>query len=558
MGNNMKTNLFALTPIAASLLLAGCGGYQEVKSTVDDAVAANQRTIDSAKGKFPTRQSDTKPTYVKSSDKPFLAATSVPRDTSNTLPPRFARVTINQPGNYTIPQAAQLISEAVGIPVTLSQDVHLPPQAATAPAGGAGTSPQVQALQSAAMVAQQWPITLGYCDVPLESVLDGVGAAAGGLSWEYNNGRITFFRYITKTFTLGLPTGELSAQINVGVANQMQTGVTGGTSATSTGASSSTFATSFTSSLNAWGDTLSAIKDSILSSQGKVVASRTAGTITVTDGRRQVDHVERFVEDQNKVYSRQVAVHIEVISLDTKELSEFGVNWTAVLSKLNAQGNNVVFSLASPTGITNTNAGAAGVKIVKQINGQSDWSTSQALVSALSTVGRISQRHSFESIALNRRVTPIASIRNTAYIAQTTPATAVAGATTGGIPGLTPGTVSYGFGLIMIPTITTRNALVLDFGVLRSDLIGLVTQTSGTGSNQQSIELPDLVAQQMMQSIYLNTGDTLIISGLEQDTHQYDKRTLNRDGSPGLGGMFSGKAERQSLIVMITPVVANY
>lgn len=541
----------------SAAFLAGCAGYKEMEKTVDDDVLQTTKRIEAARAQMPiNKRSNSNSPYIKKSAKPFIAASSVPKSNSENLPPQFSRVTINLPGKFTLAQAAQIIIEATGIPVMLSEDINLP--------AGSGQPQQVKPMQpesSPAMARQetditrQYPIVLGYANAPLSSILDEISAAAGGLSWDYNNGRISFYRFVTKTFTLTVPLYDPISAMTVGMNNQMQTGSASIASSAQTGSGNATFSATFTASMKAWDEAIGAIKDGILSPNGRVVASKTAQTVTITDGRRQVEQTEKFIEELNRVYGRQIAVHIEVISLTLTRQSEFGINWALVLNKINAiNGNQIQFALSSPAGIVDPNAASAGVKIIKQVNGQLDWSTSQAMITALESVGVISQRRSLDTIAMNRRVTPIASLRNTAYLAQTTPATATAGGT-GGVPGLTPGNISYGFSLSMIPSITSDNSVVLDFGLLQSDLIALVSKTSGSGINQQTLELPDIVAQQLVQTLKLNTGDTLVISGLEQDTHQYDKRTLNKDWSPAMGGTFSGNTGRQSLIVMITPIV---
>lgn len=538
--------------LAAAGIVSGCADYQEMQRTVDSNVVTTTKRIQQAKAQMPINNRDTRSPYVRRSSKPFFASTSVPKSTSENLPPEFARVTINLPGRFTLAQAAQTIIETTGLPVTLSEDINLVPQQQK----DAQAATQ-NAQQTEADIAQKYPIVLGYTDTPLANILDEIGAAAGGLSWEYNNGRINFYRFITKTIPLNVPSYDPVSNISIGMTSQMQTGSNSVASSASTGTSNSAFSTNFTSTMKAWDEAVSGIKNGILSPSGRVVDSRTAQTITITDGRRQVEQAEHFIAELNKTYLRQIAMHIEVISLTQTKQSEFGVNWALVLSKVNAlTGNNIQFTIASPTGIADPNAASAGVKIIKQVNGQLDWTGSQAFFTALNTVGVVSKRNSYDTIAMNRRITPIASLRNTTYLAQTTPATATAGGT-GGVPGLTPGNISYGFSLSMIPSITADNSMVLDFGLLQSDLVALVSKTSGTGVNQQTIELPDVIAQQLVQSLKLNTGETMVISGLEQDSNQYDKRTLGKDWSPALGGMFNGNTGRQTLIVMITPIVVD-
>lgn len=555
-------NMFAMSraclAVVAAIALPGCVDYKAMERKVDAEYHDAQKAVERATPIMPSKaEIDEKAKYFRKVNKPFLAVHSVDAPSSDRLPERFNHVTINQPGNYTLREAAQIITEATGIPVTLSEDVNTVNAAAQgATTASAGNNTQIQAMQSAAFMSQQFPITFNFTDMPLESILDSVGAAAGGLNYDYKFGRISFFRFETRAFHLYAPTYNPVVAMTMGTNSQMQAGTTGTPNAQQTGANSSSFSVNFNTSLNAWQEAVDAIKNSILSPTGRMASSKTANLLSMTDGRRQVQQAEKFIDSLNAVYRRQIAVHIEAVTLTFTNNSEFGINWNVVLSKLNAAGNNTTFTMTSPSNFVNVNAASAGVNVIKQINGTLGLTGTQAIVQALESVGKVVKRNSFDTIAMNRRVTPVASFRSTGYVASTTPATAVAGGT-GGVPGLTPGNVSFGFGMALIPTIQSDNTLTLDFGLLQSDLLALIPQSSGTGANQQTIELPDQIAQQFAQSMNVETGNTLVISGLEQDTHQSNKRTLGGDLSPGVGGMFTGSTSRQTLIVLITPVIQN-
>ncbi len=554
-----------IAQMIATIGLASCGGYPAVQKSVNESMADAQARSSATLAKSPIATMAPQPVFVERTSKPFIAATSVARPTSERLPQLMQRVTINAPGHYNIQQAAQLITEATGIPVSLSPDVFQQPpgmtqQQQTTTLSASGLPPQSQQAQSilTAQIQQQYPITLGFRDTPMEQVLESVCAAANGLSYEFQDGRITIFRYMTRTYTLVVPAGQFKTEMTIGKTSTVATGTMGGGNngtAQTTGSTNSVFSTTYTTEFKLMKELEDGVK-SVLSDSGKAVVIGTSGTITVKDGRHQVEEVGRIVDDLNRVLMRQIYVRIEVLNWHATENAEAGVDWNLILSKVNSAGNNPVLSLISPTGSSSTTAGSVGVKLLRQVNGESDFSGTSALLRALNTIGNATIKRTWEGVALNRRVTPVASIRSTSYVAATTPATATAGGT-GGVPGITPGVVSYGFVLNMIPTITNRNSLVLEFGMDLSDLNAIVPGTSGTGANQQTIELPDTIAQQLLQSPALETGDILIVSGLEQDTKNYNKRTLTRDGEPGFGGLFQGTQERQSLIVLITPVIAN-
>lgn len=530
----------------ASAGLSACGGYPAVQQDVDAAVGAAKSRVD--KAKMPVAKLAKAP-YVEFTDRPFLGATSIPRPTDEALPPAFRRVTLVFGGRYPLQEAGSLITLATGLPVTLSPDLAGSPAPATSVPGGTTGAMGAGSANAA--------IVLNYRGA-LSEALDGVVAQAG-CSWQYKDGRIVFFRNLTRTFYLPyLPILDSSISMTVGQTSTAATGATGTAAATSTGGTTSAFSTAMSYNFKPWDDLAKGIKDAILSPTGKAIVMPSAGTVTVTDGPRQVEEVERFVLEMNRYYGRQVAVRVEIVSLDLSESSEFGINWTLILNTLNAVGNQQQYTLASPAGSASTIAGSAGITLVKQLNGASDFSGSQALIKALSTLGKTHVQRTWETLALNRRVTPVATVRTTGYLAQTTPASSTTVGATAGTPGLTPGSVTYGFTLQMVPTITSKNALVLDFGMNLSDLKGITSVSSGTGANQQTIELPDTVASQMVPSVTMATGDTLVLSGLQQDNNSYNKRTFGRDVSPGLGGLFQGTSAKTLLLVLVTPVVADY
>lgn len=528
----------ALIAVMASAGLGACGGYPGVQHDVDAAFKAAQSRA--AQAKMPVAKLEKAP-YVEFADRPFLGATSIPRPTDEALPSTFRRITLVFGGRYPLQEAASLITLATGLPVTLSPD--LSGQAGAAQAASGGTS--------AATIVLNYRGSLG-------EALDGIAAQAG-CSWQYKDGRLGFFRNLTRTFYLPyLPILDSAISMTVGQTSTAATGATGSAAATSTGGASSAFSTAMSYNFKPWEDLRNGIKDGILSPTGKAIVMPSAGTVTVTDGPRQVEEVERFVQEMNRYYGRQVAVRVEIVSLDLSETSEFGINWSLILNTLNALGNQQQYAFASPAGSASTIAGSAGITLIKQVNGVGDFSGSQALIKALSTLGKTHVQRTWETLALNRRVTPVATVRTTGYLAQTTPAVSTTAGATAGTPGLTPGSVTYGFTLQMVPTITSKNSLVLDFGMNLSDLKGITSVSSGTGANQQTIELPDTVASQMVPSVTMATGDTLVLSGLQQDNNNYNKRAFGRDVSPGLGGLFQGSTAKTLLLVLVTPVVADY
>ncbi|MEJ0003015.1 MAG: hypothetical protein WDN30_04640 [Pararobbsia sp.] len=77
----------------------------------------------------------------------------------------------------------------------------------------------------------------------------------------------------------------------------------------------------------------SAIK-SMLSPAGSVVTSPATGIDFVTDTPDVLEHVGDFMEQQNRVLSRQVLVNVTVLSVTLSADDSYGINWQAVYQAL--------------------------------------------------------------------------------------------------------------------------------------------------------------------------------------------------------------------------------
>ncbi|MGK7287845.1 hypothetical protein ACSPAB_23085 [Buttiauxella agrestis] len=74
-------------------------------------------------------------------------------------------------------------------------------------------------------------------------------------------------------------------------------------------------------------------------------------------------------------------------------------------------------------------------------------------------------------------------------------------------------------------------------------------------SDTQKIEAPDIDTRSLQQRVWLKPGQTLIMSGFEQNT---DNSNCQGVGSPSnilFGGSLSGTKTKQSFVITVTPYV---
>jgi hypothetical protein len=83
-----------------------------------------------------------------------------------------------------------------------------------------------------------------------------------------------------------------------------------------------------------------------------------------------------------------------------------------------------------------------------------------------------------------------------------------------------------------------------------SSLKDLKKFSSGNGDTAQSVQQPDVDNFASLQRMTLNTGETMVIMGYEQDEARSDQIDVVRNSLPGSRSVTSS---RKSTIILVTP-----
>lgn len=580
----MNLNPTSRGAIAAStLLLASCGTVQQ---TVDSQYLANRDAVTAYSNKVLTQNATSNVPLVQKSSGAWLGGKALPLQADLTLPEVFRkRYAFKFPGKVGIETVAQRITQVTGIPVRVKPDVMLPATAfvtggnlaqvarqpvQTTTVGNGSMLPPLPAPQTvgtqSSLLATGLSASGAFNPGLAEYEMNYEGAVSGfldllsaraGISWEYREGVISLHRLVTKIFTLKAIPGDSTFKSSIGKQGQTQAGAVGSTNATQSSAGyNSQTNIEMNSKFSLWESVEDAIK-SVISPAGKYAISQASGTITVTDTRDVVDQVAKIVEHENAANTRQIAMRVEVLSVKLNNGQEFGVDWDLVFNQVS---NLVPWTLrfSSPASLVSNNASNLGVSILAPTNGamsasQARWGGSKAFFKALSSFGRVSVVTTANAMTLNRQPVPVAITNQTTYLAKVTPAPAGASGSAGGTPGLEPGTVTTGFLLNLLPTVLDSNSILLQFGLGISDLTGLVDVPSG----DQKIQAPEISSTDFLQKVAIRPGETLVLSGYERSTGQYDKRTLTSGAPIGLGGSLNGASNREAVVILVTPVLSE-
>lgn len=432
-------------------------------------------------------------------------------------------ITINRDFK-SIMEVAQRLTMLFGVPVTIAKDaldIHpsVPGQPASPP----------QAAQAGVSTATEI-VSIAYSG-RLSGFLDIV-AARYGLSWQLNDGKVSVYRNITRTFVMKAVPG------NAAFSSKVSTGSTSG------GAASASETTLSANTLSVWQSIEDGVK-SMLTDRGRVVVSPATGTVTVTDAPAAMKSVEAFIEQQNTHLSRQVTVQVQVLSVSLDESDNYGINWDAVWKSMGGNYNVALGNLLAPP------AGATGLTFSvpdTATGNMAKWAGSSAIISALARQGKVSVVTSVTAVTLNNQPVPVQVGRQTGYLASST--TTLSNGTSS--TSITPGTLNTGFSLTVLPHIQDAENLFLQYSVDISNLLELRQITSG----DSTIQTPDIETRNFMQRIGLKSGETLVLAGFESAQNSASTQGVGDPRFPFLGGSQNGINNKNIIVVLLRPILS--
>lgn len=471
------------------------------------------------------------------------------------LPPLFSENATFDRSVRSLAEFAERITVRSGIPARVSADAVAVAARGAAPAGGgAGAAGAVTAMATLgaasgagmAGAAGAEPVRIVYPSGSFQGLLD-TAAARFGVSWKYADGAIQFFHTDTRTFQINAIPGDASfnASVSSNANNEGGSGGGGGSGGESGGGVSSANVqnTAVKSELSVFGS-LEKTVTIMLTPAGKVIASPATGTLTVTDTPAALERIGAYLEAQNKALSRQVMVNVTVLAVTLDRGDNYGIKWDLLYQTLENR-----YQIHNSLGSSSAGGGSsltAGI-----LSGTSRWGGSEVIINALSEQGQVRRETTASVVTLNNQPVPIQVARQTAYLksSQTT-LTADVGSTTS----LTPGTVTSGFNMSILPHLLDNGTVMLQFSTDISSLVRLETVSGGTGANSSVIQTPEIDTRNFLQRVAMKSNETLIISGFEQTDDNLDRSGVGHPGNFLLGGGARARAGKEIIVILVTPV----
>lgn len=475
---------------------------------------------------------------------------------------------INRPFS-SIQDVAERVTAMTGVPVMVSPEAAMALTGAPGTPGMAGAAGGIQGgMPGAVTVAPMVPgidgaVPMNAMGLPVNPPLVYSGTIAGfldvaaaryGVYWEWDDQRkgVRFFRTTTRTFRMAALPGDTTLQAKISNSSGGSSGSSsgpqgGGSSSASQSASNQETGVSF-SGLSVWKSIEDGIK-AMLTTNGKVVVTAATGTVTVSDNPRVLADVERYIEQQNAALGRQVVVNVRVLAVDLTDSDAYGINWNIVYQSLSGIGLTLAGATAPITGAT-----GLGLQVLSSASKRSGLSTlagSEAVIEALSKQGRVKQVTSASVTTLNNQPAPLQVGTQTSYLATSTTTIGTGGA--GNTVSLTPGLITTGFSMNLMPHMLSEKELLLQYAVDLSSLKRIDTVTSG-GS---SIQTPEIDTRNFIQRVKLNSGDTLVVTGFEQTNLAGNLSGIGKASNSALGGGNDNQRNKTVIVMLLQPVVAE-
>ncbi len=528
---NSKFTRLAFTACALAALSA-CGTYTSLNRTKTDVVASSAM----ADGGISRLAANIVPTSDHEVNRPFVAGKSVPLAREVTLPHALRQgvkteIVFRGSSRTDLAAAAMALSTAIGVPVRVRPDALMPASNFGPRGGGAAAGADPAGAGST--------INMPSGELLAADVLDSMTAQTSNY-WKFEGGVVEIYRLVTRSFEIHAQHGKTSVATGLGRA-----GVQGG----------SFESTSQTKVDQANMDPLLEMRatvEGMLSRGGSVVIG--SNSMVVTDTKENMDRITTYIEGQNKALTRRIRLMFEAIEVTSRDNNELGLNWDIVFNRLaRMPGGNLVNSLTnvlSPTSLASAQAGQASFAV----SGNSMFSGSQLLLKALSDVGSVVNHTRVPMMTLNRRPVQYAVRTNFDYVSSIQVNTVASSAGTTTAPAITQKEETVGTVLTVTPSAFGDGQIIMNLAYDNTTLRSLEPYSAGgkSGDASSTVQQRTIDGSGTVQSVSIRSGQTLVISGIEKVTNQFDQRRLDKDVPLLFGGSDRNKSSRTTTVLLVT------
>lgn len=561
----MSKKISLVAALGIVLALGGCAVEQLRKEN-----ANLSKKMDTDSTQFPLAEASSNRRAVEFVDGAYLGKRTIPLSRDKLLPPVFSNpyenpaTLISNEGRVNLGTVSERITQYTGIPVEIDPNVYLsrkqeggavssnsanssatvpsplPQRAASTnqatPTTSSTNVPSLANISSGAVSMLAYDdvnnISLNYYKGPLAKFLDLVTIRLG-IFWEYEAGRIRFFRYKAQTFEIKAIAGKKTLKTNFSSNGEL--------SSTGSGVSSeNAFGVSQTqeSTINFWESLGNTIR-SMLSAGGKLVLNEASGTLTVIDTPYVLRTIGGFIENENRRVARSVHLKVEMYTLAATKGGQLGADLNLALTKgkYNFTGTPITSAVES------TGTGGLNTRI---ISGHAQ--NTALLLRALSEFATVTSQVAANAYTVNNQPVPFTIGSTQSYIDSV--GTAAQGLSSTSVT-VTQKQVTTGVFIELLPHILDNNRMILQYVVdLSSDPDFSVLDTGGSASLPK-IQSPRVKRRATSQTVNIKAGETLVLTQLGRND------TTDQQSAGLTGASMRANQNKETTLILITPVLID-
>jgi type IVB pilus formation R64 PilN family outer membrane protein len=527
----------------AAMTLAGCAVTQE---DVNRSYDAAHKTAMDAMGDGPQSMS-----LVEDVPTAFLGDRLVPVAYEANLPAVFRDKVVTFPANLDIKRIGALVSNATGYPVHLSPDVFIPRDSLVPRASSGDGKSDTGPAMSGSTKAYEVPVYTQPFNGKVGAYLRGVTEDLG-LDWSFDGSTINVTRLVTRMYQIAAIPGKVSIKSTMSKGMDTSTGNQSNGGTGSSGGNTGSFSAVTSTGRDGSYDQMALIEtelNKLRSPMGHITVNPQSRLVMVYDTKEAADRMGQLLSRENSVSTRQVAIRVRTLQISLAKGSQAGVNADVVFSAIEGGLAKYAVSFVSPTSLS-SGGGSVGISVLRP---DAPFSGTNAVINALNGYGRTVQDNTLTKLTLNGLPVSVASFQSDDYLRSTQSSVGSLTASSGGVPGLTPGTVTTGDFVNVLPAVNDHNQIVLAYWSDSSKLNGPFTSaTVGSGQTQQQIQLAHTIGSKDDQTVALADGQTIVLYGAMTD---HDDSTTN-GGIAGITGTWN-KARTFQVIMLTATVVPS-
>jgi len=295
----------------------------------------------------------------------------------------------------------------------------------------------------------------------------------------------------------------------------------------------------------------------LVSEQGKIAVNSLAGTILVTDRKKNLDNVANYITILTTRLNRQVDLDVRVLDVTFTDDRLFSINWNEVVKKV---GNTTLSAAAllTPGALPTTvfPGLGAGIPSLAITN-----TTMDILIRAVEDQGLVRVASQPRVRSLNHQPSVIKVVKQDPFFTQQSN---VLQAPSGNSQGnnVQVNSVETGTVLSITPQISDNEKITME--ILPSVTVLTATEafppgTEGT-TNAQSTA-PKLTAKQASAVVRVNDRDTVAMGGFIEDQIVQTRKKIPILGDiPLMGTLFTGMADgkiRREMVFLVCPTIVR-